>query len=116
MTVYGKDFAAIYNESWAFYADKLWPALSKAVERHCPQGRTWLDLCCGCGSMLRYICQGGYQATGLDLSPHQLEFAAQNAPAARLIRGDVRSFRCGTGPRQGQVGDRHVPRGRRSAA
>jgi len=92
MSVYGKDFAPLYNKQWAFWGPKMWPFLSKVVARRKPEARTWLDLCCGAGSLLRLVCQHGFEAVGLDLSPHQLKYARKNAPRARLVRADVRSF------------------------
>ena len=92
MTVYGKDFAAIYNESWAFWGPKMWPFLSGLVARRVPRARTWLDLCCGTGSLLALASEGGFEVVGLDASRHQLRYARRNAPKARLVKGDVREF------------------------
>lgn len=93
MTVYGKEFAAIYNVRWAFYTQRLWPFLQRQVRRHCGGARTWLDLCCGTGNLLKQVCKAGFEATGLDRSPHQLRVARGNATKAKLVRGDVRSLR-----------------------
>jgi len=92
LDAYGRDFAAIYNTAWAFWGPRMWPFLSAQVARRCPRARTWLDLCCGTGSLLKLACENGYEAVGLDRSPHQLRHARQNAPQARLIRADIRSF------------------------
>ncbi len=70
--MYGQDFAAMYNEGWAFWGRKMWPLLAAAVERDNPTARTWLDLCCGTGSLLQILGEQGYAATGVDRSPHQL--------------------------------------------
>ena len=95
MSIYGKDFAQAYNERWAFWGPKLWPFLSGAVERLVPDARSWLDLCCGTGSLLELVCEAGYVAAGVDLSRHQLAHARRNAPGAQLVRGDVRTFDLG---------------------
>jgi len=95
MAIYGRDFAAIYNEAWAFWGSKMWPLLQRQVQRRWPAvGRdvTWLDLCCGAGSLLEYVCAAGHSAVGLDASAAQLRHARRNAPGARLVRGDVREF------------------------
>ena len=90
--IYGKHFAAAYDEHWAWFGPRVWPFISRQVRRHSPDARTWLDLCCGAGSLLKLVCEAGYSAVGLDASPHQLRHAARNAPAARLVRADVREF------------------------
>ncbi len=92
MEPYGRDFAAIYNVAWAFWGPKMWPFLSAQVARRCPHAHTWLDLCCGTGSLLKLACANGFEAVGVDRSPHQLRYARKNAPEARLLRGDIRSF------------------------
>ena len=92
MAIYGRDFAAAYNESWAFWGPKVWPFLSKLVARRNRNAHTWLDLCCGTGSLLKLACEAGFEAVGLDLSRHQLAHARRNAPNAKLVRADVRSF------------------------
>ena len=57
-----------------------------------PDARTWLDLCCGCDSLLKLVCDGGFEGVGLDVSPHQLKHAKRNAPAATFLRCDVRQL------------------------
>lgn len=92
MSIYGKEFAAVYSDRWAFWGAKMWPFLSKLVAAHKPEAQTWLDLCCGAGSLLKFVCDGGFSAVGLDISSHQLRYARKNAPRAKLVRSDVRSF------------------------
>ena len=91
-SVYGKDFASVYNEKWAFWGPKMWPFLRRAVMRHNPNASTWLDLCCGTGSLLKLVCQNGFVATGVDLSPYQISYARRNAPDAKLMLQDIRSL------------------------
>ena len=91
--IYGKDFAAVYNEKWLDFGARMWPFLSKTVARRNPDARTWLDLCCGTGTLLRLLCERGFEAAGLDASAHQLKHARENALGARLVRADVRGFR-----------------------
>ena len=92
MGIYGKDYAAVYNDRWGFFGLKMWPFLSKVVRRHQPRAETWLDLCCGTGSLLELVCENDFSATGVDASRHQLKHARQNAPCAKLVRADVREF------------------------
>jgi len=95
MPPYGKDFSAIYNDRWAFWGSKMWPYLSRRVLKHHRGATTWLDLCCGTGSLLEYVCAAGFAAAGVDRSAAQLRHARKNAPGARLIRTDVREFDLG---------------------
>ncbi len=92
MAFYGKDFAEAYNEKWAFWGPKMWPFLSKVVAERNPDARNWLDLCCGAGSLLKLVCEHGFTAVGLDISPHLLKYAKENAPGATVVRADVREF------------------------
>lgn len=95
MAIYGKEFAAVYDEKWEFFAATLWPFLARQVARRNPRARTWLDLCCGNGALLKHACTAGFEAVGVDLSPHQLAFARKNAPRAELLRADARSLALG---------------------
>ncbi len=90
--IYRRDFAAVYNDKWAFWGTKMWPFLWKALKRTNPEASTWLDLCCGAGSLLKLVRQHGFSAVGLDVSKHQLRHARRNAPGADLVAGDVREL------------------------
>lgn len=92
MKIYGKDFAYFYNKRWAFWGPKMWSFLSEYIKRNFPDARSWLDICCGTGSLLKFVCKKGYSATGVDISKHQLHHARQNAPRARLIAQDIRKL------------------------
>jgi len=93
--IYGKDFAAIYDETWFNFSRMVWPFVSDTVSRRVPDAGTWLDLCCGSGHLLELLRRSGISATGLDASSHQLRLARRRAPGTPLIRGDVRSFDLG---------------------
>jgi len=90
--IYGNDFAFVYNDKWAYWGEKMWPFLRKAVKKEVPHASTWLDLCCGSGSLLKFICQEGFSATGIDLSEHQISYAKQNVQNAHLLQGDIREL------------------------
>jgi SAM-dependent methyltransferase len=92
MTVYGKYFSQVYDDRWSFWGPKMWPELSRALRLHAPGAKTWLDLCCGGGSLLRFVCRGKFQAVGVDRSAAQLAFARKNAPQARYVRSDIREL------------------------
>lgn len=51
-----------------------------------------LDAGCGTGRDLRLLRERGCRVVGLDLSAAQLGVAADHAPGARLVRGDLRSL------------------------
>ena len=90
--VYGKDFASIYNEKWAFWGPKMWPFLQSTVHKSKRNASTWLDLCCGTGSLLELASQNGFSVTGVDLSPHQIKHARRNVPEAQFVCKDIRSL------------------------
>ena len=92
---YGKDFAPIYDRKWAFWGPKMWAFLRPLVRKQLPTARTWLDLCCGTGSLLRLVKRGGYDATGVDRSRHQIRLARRNVPGARFVVQDVRRLSLG---------------------
>lgn len=91
-SIYGNDFAYVYNDKWAYWGEKMWPFLRKAVKQSVPHASTWLDLCCGSGSLLKFICQEGFSATGIDLSEHQTRYAQHNVPDAHIVQGDIRTL------------------------
>ena len=92
MSIYGPGFAAAYNRDWAFWAEHLWPLLERVIPE---SARTWLDLCCGTGSMLAKAVEAGCEVVGMDASPHQLDHARRNAPKAELVHADVRDLDIG---------------------
>ncbi len=92
MPVYGKDFAALYNDKWEFWGPKMWPYLSQSVIKYNPTAKTWLDLCCGTGSLLTFVCQAGFDAVGVDCSPYQLKYAKKNIPQAQFLLADIRQL------------------------
>jgi len=90
--IYGNDFAYVYNDKWAYWGEKMWPFLRKAVKKEVPHGSTWLDLCCGSGSLLKFVCREGFSAIGMDVSEHQISYAKQNVPDATILQGDIREL------------------------
>jgi SAM-dependent methyltransferase len=92
MSVYGKEFAGLYDAGWGAWTVRVWPFLRKIVATRKPDAQSWLDLCCGTGALLKLVTKAGFSAVGVDLSPHQLKHARKNAPRAKLLRADVREF------------------------
>jgi len=70
----------------------MWEFLSPLIREELPQADTWLDLCCGTGSLARLTSGSGFDTTGVDISKHQIKRARQNVPSARFIVGDVRQL------------------------
>jgi SAM-dependent methyltransferase len=92
---YGKDFSAIYDRKWGFWGPKMWAFLRPLVRKRHPHAKTWLDLCCGTGSLLRLAGRRGYSVAGVDSSRHQLKYARKNVPGARFIVQDIRNLSVG---------------------
>ncbi len=92
MTLYGKDFAEVYNDKWAFWGPKMWAFLSGIVAKKALNAKNWLDLCCGTGSLLKPVCKNGFTATGVDISEHQIKHARNNAPSANFYVEDIRNI------------------------
>jgi SAM-dependent methyltransferase len=93
--IYGRDFSWVYNEAWPNLSAQLWPFVEQVVHERLPEARDWLDLCCGSGRLLEILVREGYDAAGLDMSPHQLAHARRNVPEAALVEADIRDFRLG---------------------
>jgi SAM-dependent methyltransferase len=91
MENYGAEFSAVFSAKWDLWGRQAWslvaPYLPSTV-----RGRSWLDLCCGAGTLLQLASAGGFDVTGVDRSSHQLGHAAQKAPNARLIQADIRDL------------------------
>jgi SAM-dependent methyltransferase len=62
--------------------------LQAYIGRHLPGARSLLELGCGTGALLAGLAPG-LSVTGIDRSPEMLSVAAQTAPAARLVLGDM---------------------------
>lgn len=90
--IYGKDFASVYNDKWAFWGPKMWEFLSPIIRRELPDATTWLDLCCGTGSLLLLASAEGFKAVGVDISKSQIKCARSNAPKARFMVRDIRQL------------------------
>jgi ubiquinone/menaquinone biosynthesis C-methylase UbiE len=54
-----------------------------------PAAANVLDLGCGSGTFTNLLCQRGYNATGLDLSPKLLNLARRRFPHIAFVDGDV---------------------------
>jgi SAM-dependent methyltransferase len=87
-------FAAVYNKYWTA---EIAPQMIKALDelllpQLCAKGLL-LDLCCGTGQIAAALIKRGFSVTGLDQSKEMITLARRNAPAAKFIVRDARSFR-----------------------
>lgn len=86
---YGQAFAGLYKAHWDQWSRLAWPRLRPHLPSADIAGRRWLDLCCGTGSLLRLTTEAGFEAVGVDRSPHQIAHARRNVPGAQLIEADI---------------------------
>jgi SAM-dependent methyltransferase len=99
MQAYGPAFARAYQLRWGGFARQVTPRLLEfyAGTRAGQKRQPVLDLCCGTGVAAAGFLEAGYQVTGLDLSPHMLAYARENAVAhigahAHFIQADAADF------------------------
>ena len=90
--IYGEGFSYVYNQKWGVFTEKTWPFIWKTVIELYPAAKSWLDLCCGTGHLLRHVCDQGIEALGVDFSPYQLNHARMKAPHARFLLQDIREL------------------------
>lgn len=87
--MYEHRFAKVYNEDWAFFSEQVAArALGVAAGRNAV-----LDLGCGTGNFLRAVENDFALAVGVDISPDMTAIAAANCKRARIVTGDIRTFR-----------------------
>ena len=84
--------AWFYDRYWRGLCTRFLPVLDRLVLSGLGRGSRILDLCCGTGHLAAALCRRGYDVTGVDASGDMLRFARRNAPAARFLLGDIRSF------------------------
>jgi len=86
-------FAWLYNREWGTFGSNIFfPALKVIAGDKLHDGARIIDLCCGTGQLAEVLVQKGYKVTGLDGSAKMLRYARRNAPAAKFILGDARTF------------------------
>ena len=80
MQGYNAGFARIYNQRWAWFAERLAPKIAAlyAARATCDPTLPILDLACGTGQMARHFAAAGYRTLGVDLSAAMLRHARQN--------------------------------------
>jgi SAM-dependent methyltransferase len=87
-------FAWFYERYWSKeVAPQILTVIDRLLVPGLPRGGRILDLCCGTGYTSAQLFKRGFEVTGLDISKGMLRYARRNAPGARFILSDARSFR-----------------------
>lgn len=87
-------FAWVYNKHWGNrFTQTALPVLEKLTLPFIQPNADILDLCCGIGQLAQLLIEWGYRVTGLDGSEEMLRFARKNAPNAKFILDDARTFK-----------------------
>jgi len=87
------NFAWLYNREFTEYPKAIFPVLKEIAGESLPDGAKVLDLCCGTGQLAKVLIDKGYKVTGIDGSANQIKYARKNAPGARFIVADARTFK-----------------------
>jgi ubiquinone/menaquinone biosynthesis C-methylase UbiE len=90
-------FAYFYSKgSYPQYSEKMAELLPSVLERFGVKPQTILDLACGEGSFAVAMAKKGVQVTGIDISPHMLQFAKEHAKkenvTVEFLLQDMRSL------------------------
>lgn len=89
-------FAWLYDRELGFFGNIISPFLKIIAGDNLPDGARILDLCCGTGQLAKVLCENNYNVTGIDGSAKMLQYARKNAPTAKFILGDARTFKLST--------------------
>ena len=96
MSIYER-FAYFYAKgTYPQYSEKMAELLPSVLERFGAKPQMLLDLACGEGSYAVAMAKKGVQVTGVDLSPHILQFARERAKkenvSVEFLLQDIRSL------------------------
>ena len=89
MSTFYDDFSRFYHlifDDWNKSIDRQSVQLSSVIESHWPQSKSILDLSCGIGTQTLSLAQRGYELTGSDLSPKEIDRARREAKQRALER------------------------------
>ena len=70
--------------------------LDRLLLANVPPPAVLLDVCCGAGTIARYLVDKGYRVTGVDASRQMLTHASADVPEAQFQLADVRDFQLDT--------------------
>jgi SAM-dependent methyltransferase len=83
--LYGEDLAYIHHAGFSGFSERAAPGLlAHFREAGITDGRV-VDLGCGGGTWLGALGEAGYEAVGIEPSPHLVAIARETAPDATLI-------------------------------
>ncbi|GFE67434.1 trans-aconitate 2-methyltransferase [Chroococcus sp. FPU101] len=86
-------WAWLYNQTMGpEYSKQQLQPIETLLLPKLPQKATILDLCCGTGHLVQHLTEKGYHVTGIDGSEAMLAYASLNAPEAKFILDDARTF------------------------
>jgi SAM-dependent methyltransferase len=86
---YGEDLAYIHHAGFSGFSERAAPGLlARLRAAGIAEGRV-VDLGCGGGAWLKTLGEAGYEAVGIEPSPHLIAIARATAPEATLITGSA---------------------------
>lgn len=86
-------FAWFYERYWSReVAPQIMTVIDRLLVPSLSRGASVLDLCCGTGYTCSQLIRRGFEVTGLDGSKEMLRYARRQAPGARFMLADARSF------------------------
>lgn len=92
---FNADVAARYDRwfetPWGSYADRAQRRLLRVLARPLP-GERALDVGCGTGRYVGWLCGHGLDATGVDLSRAMIARASERVRAGRVLVGDAEAL------------------------
>lgn len=86
--------AGFYQRHWCqHYHPGLIAMLDRLLVSKLPPRARVLDVCCGTGTVARYLAQQGLRVTGIDSSEQMLRYAHEQVPGGEFVVADARDFR-----------------------
>ncbi len=80
------------GEAWASLKDDINPSFRRGVEGIVFAKRSALDIGCGDGRYLAFLCERGFAVTGIDSSETAIALARERVPAAELHVMDMITY------------------------
>ena len=89
---YQEDLAYIHHAGFGDFARQAGEQLLRLLRDSIGDKGLVVDLGCGSGIWASMLLEAGYDAAGVDISPHMIELARQVAPGATLQQDSVFEF------------------------